>query len=415
MANKFWIGRSPLIAQVQTFTVTAFDVTTTYKVTIGSVIVSVLGLGTNALTAAAWQAALAASTAGEFQDATWTVGTTTITATSQTPGKPFTMAISVSGGAGTISGITTVTANSSPNDWGDAVNYSGSTLPTDNDTIILENGSVPAMWRLDALAALTGITFRVLGTFTGTWSLPTANSSGYPEYRPTDVSFASCTTLYVEQASGVGTAGQKIHVGTAAAITATIIGNGSGQIGSEVLWIQGGHASSTLSIAGGGVYLAALSSQAANFSTIAMTAGAVLNCGIGTAAVTTLAILNSTLNIESNITTLVADGSSTSITCWGTMVVTDATISAGNVVWNSSGGIGGDMILGSQTNTATLDLSQATSSLTFLNPLTEYAGSVINDPFGRIAAAAAFTWTIPNGNLGDCPNVFGTGRTYTSA
>ena len=67
MATKRWKGGALAVSQVGTFTLTAYDVLTTYKITINGKVVSVLGQGgTTATTATALQAALTASTIPEF-------------------------------------------------------------------------------------------------------------------------------------------------------------------------------------------------------------------------------------------------------------------------------------------------------------------------------------------------------------
>src|SRR5438067_3371208 len=117
MGQKRWKGTAASVAQVTTVTVGTYDAATTYKVTINGKTVSQVGTGgTNATTAAALQALLAASAEPEFTEVTWTVASNVVTATAATKGKPFTLTTAVSGGTGTISQATP-TASSGPNDY----------------------------------------------------------------------------------------------------------------------------------------------------------------------------------------------------------------------------------------------------------------------------------------------------------
>jgi len=159
MANKKWLGVADPIAQVDTITVTAFDVTTTYKITINGDVVSVLGDTDVNTTATNLQVALEASTNPYFVNINWTVTTDTITATAGSAGNPHTAVSSVTGGTGTIGAVTNTTASSGPNDWDVARNWDGGVVPVSTDAVIIENGSVAITHGLDqssvTLASLT--------------------------------------------------------------------------------------------------------------------------------------------------------------------------------------------------------------------------------------------------------------------
>src|SRR5258708_1374747 len=122
MGKVHWIANALAVKQVYTIQVTAYDVGTTYKVTInGKVVFTIAAGGVNA-TATALQVALAASTIPEFLEVTWTVATDTVTGTAVTAGKPFTAVGAASGGTGTVS-VTAVTANTGPNNWDNTANW----------------------------------------------------------------------------------------------------------------------------------------------------------------------------------------------------------------------------------------------------------------------------------------------------
>ncbi len=157
MATKVFRGTATAVAQVSTVQITADDNATSYRVTIGGVTVSVMGSGTGVNdTAAALQAALAASTHPYFTAITWTVATDTVTGTALIAGCPFVAASSVSGGTGTIGAVATPTASAGPNHLDTADNWSSGTVPANSDVLIFPQGCPNVCWGLD-LTSLTGV------------------------------------------------------------------------------------------------------------------------------------------------------------------------------------------------------------------------------------------------------------------
>ena len=166
MATKHWLGIAGAVAQVDTIQITAYDAATTYTVTIGGVDVEVTGDTDVNTTAAALQAALAASTHPYFAAITWTVSTDTITATAATPGVAFSASSSVTGGTGTIGAVTSSTANAGPCDWRTPENWSDGAIPGTGDTLIFANNSVNVAFGLDQNAlAINDI--KIEQTYTG--------------------------------------------------------------------------------------------------------------------------------------------------------------------------------------------------------------------------------------------------------
>lgn len=192
MATTYWIGKAENVKQISTVQVTAFDVTTTYTITIGGETVSVLGDTDADTTASNLQVALEASTIIYFSTIDWTVATDTITATAGTAGIPFTATSSVNGGTGTIGAVTTTTASSGSNDWGTAANFSGGAVPVSTDSVIIRDGSSNIFWGLDQNAVDLAL-LRVHNSYTGkigldrgkftTGSDPEAVDSSKDEYR----------------------------------------------------------------------------------------------------------------------------------------------------------------------------------------------------------------------------------------
>jgi hypothetical protein len=167
MTTKRWLGTAPAVAQVSTAVITAYDVATTYTVTIGGIAVSVIGQGgTTATTATALRTALNASTHPYFSSITWSGSGSDITGTADTAGVPFVAASSVAAGTGTFGAFSNTTANAGPSDWSTAANWSGGVVPVSTDDIIIEGNDRNIMWGLDQNAVdLTSL--KIMQSYTG--------------------------------------------------------------------------------------------------------------------------------------------------------------------------------------------------------------------------------------------------------
>ena len=229
MAQKKFIGAADAIAQVETIQILTLDGTpanTSYVVTIGTDEVSVPGITDVDTTAAALQAALAASTNPYFSSITWTVLTDTITGTAKAPGDPFIAASSVVGGTGTIGAVTSVTASSGPNDWNVARNWDGGVVPVSTDDVIIENSSISITHGLDQ-SAVTLASLTITKDYTGRIGLKenqfATNSNGsvatitkneyreqYLKISATDLSIGENFTNRVQTGSGM----IKVNLGT---------------------------------------------------------------------------------------------------------------------------------------------------------------------------------------------------------
>ncbi|TXH18983.1 MAG: hypothetical protein E6R03_01270 [Hyphomicrobiaceae bacterium] len=192
MATKKFTGNAAATFDTWTYQVVTFSSTSAHGITINGKTVGItLGTGYTAATAAdAIQALLAASTYGEFLDYTWTVSTDTITATAKVAGVSGDMA--KASGVSTNATLTHTVTATGPNFLDDAANWTGSTLPANNDTIVFDQFSPSALYGLDALASLTGLTFDI-ENFANSIGLPAVrggannfdpnSGGGYPEYR----------------------------------------------------------------------------------------------------------------------------------------------------------------------------------------------------------------------------------------
>ena len=407
MATRYWLGgRRGKRAQVSAVVVTAYDAATTYSIIIGGNTVSVLGSGgTTATVATALQTALAASEFEEFREITWTVSNSTITGTANEAGKPFTATTSESGGAGTIGNFSDTTTNQSPNDLSDAANWSAATLPISGDSIVFERSEVDALWGLTAFAAVDIVSFTVRNTYTGRIGLNPFDDNGYYQYRQQSLQMQTCTTLYEEQASNLGTGERRYSVG-ANACTGTIVGDGAGTLGEEITWIDGTSTSNAFEVQGGSLALASLASESTSLTSLKATKGSVIRAGSATTfSSATVTLTDSTLEARSNIATLTAEGSS-NLTLWNAMTVTTLTVRAGSsCVYNSSGTITTLNLVGS------IDFSQDSTAVTITNVVQAYAGATFNDPDARVTLSAGL-------KLNQCRDAdvvkdFGTNRTLT--
>lgn len=166
MANKYFLGTADTAAQVSTVQITAFDASTTYKITIGGEVVSVIGNTNVNTTASDLNTALNASTHPYFAAITWTVSTDTVTGTADTAGIPFVAVSSVTGGTGTIGAVTETTAAAGPNVWSTAENWSDGSVPVSTDDVTISNSSVNISWGLDQ-NAVTLASLTIDQTYTG--------------------------------------------------------------------------------------------------------------------------------------------------------------------------------------------------------------------------------------------------------
>jgi len=273
MSIKYWRPQQIARAQVTTVAITAYDVATTYKVTIGDFTVSVLGQGgTMTTTAAALATAINASTHPYFADlvaANNSSATVTITGVA---GLPFIVTSSVSGGTGTIGTATTGTAATGPYHWDEPLNWSDGAVPVDGDDVVINNSSVSILYGL-AQSSILLASLRIERSFTGIIGLNklavatavagTTTNSTAPEYR---ACYLDIEATIVEiganygQDTPAGSGRIMLDLGSAAStITVHSTGQVSTDTGRPAVRLLTGHASTLLDIrsAIGGVGVAA--------------------------------------------------------------------------------------------------------------------------------------------------------------
>ncbi len=191
---------------------------------------------------AAWLALLSdtSSTPPEIQEATYSSpDTDLIWATATTPGTPFAgmtggLVFSATGGCAVTQ--TSIAANSSPSDVGNAKNWlrAGSPgLPQNGDDVILANSSIPFLWNMDALVAIQFASYVRWQSFEAAIGLPDINPAGYIEYRAKSFKFVGSGTLSMVLGQGTtdsgpasGPARERYDLG-AQRVTLTVLGAGS--------------------------------------------------------------------------------------------------------------------------------------------------------------------------------------------
>lgn len=239
MATNYWKGGATAVAQISTIAVTAYDAATTYKITIGGIVVSVVGSGgTTTTVATALAAALNASTHPYFTAVTWTSSTNTVTGTADVAGAPFVATSSVSGGTGTIGAAATPTAAAGPNDYSTAENWSLGAVPVATDDVVLKDDDADICWGL-AQGSVQLNSLAIHKTFTGRIGLDrtkfatssdgrTYSTTSVPEYRAhylaLDVVDGNAVVLgeNLSQASAAGSGRLKLDFGAAAPVVTVI-------------------------------------------------------------------------------------------------------------------------------------------------------------------------------------------------
>jgi hypothetical protein len=276
MATNYWKGGAAAVAQVATVEITGYDAGTTYKLTVGGIVVSVVGSGgTPTTVATALAAAWNASTHPYIAAVTAAPNAAVITLTADTAGVPFTATASVTGAAGTIGAVTAVTAASGPNDYSTAANWSLGAVPVATNDVVFENYDDDICWGLDQ-SAVQLHTLRIDKTFTGRIGLDrtqfatssngrTFSTTSVPEYRgdylQVDVEDAHACTIgeNLSASSAAGSQRIKLNFG-ASAVIVTIISAASSSVDASLPAIRFKFNSATAALyvrsAAGGVGIA---------------------------------------------------------------------------------------------------------------------------------------------------------------
>ncbi len=287
MTTTYWHPSATPVAQVDTLTVAGTPAA-------GNKITATIGDGTATYTlvtgdtvstaAAGLSAVLNGSTASpEFQSITWTVSGAVITGTASSPGTPFTLSASATGGGATLTRAS-VQANVGPSDVGNSANWIRSgvaSLPQNGDDVVVAGTAIGLLYNLAALAAVQFLSYTRWQSFTGQIGLPTQNPAGYREYRPTYFEFTSAgtVTLLLGEGAGAGPSRERYDVGaTQANLQALASGGAADDVSVRFLTTN---AASTVLSSGVSVGIATDPGEVAALASARATAGGSLAIGPG--------------------------------------------------------------------------------------------------------------------------------------
>jgi hypothetical protein len=393
MASKRWVGRAQARAQVNTLTVGGtVEIGDLFRVTIGVRFVEVAATTTStATTAGEIQAALAASTIPEFQEISWTVLGSVVTATARTAGKPFTLvALTTESNGGAADAQTFVNAagitNKSPNDLNDADNWDTGSLPADGDDAFFDNSNVPVYWNLGALSAVTLASLNIAASFTADIGLPEITATGYFEYRATELAIGA-TAVRIGNSNGNGSSRIKLNTGSVQTVVDVGKTGSSAESNLEAFLFRGTHASNVVNVSNGSVGIGVFNGQAATVATLRVAGGRVRTGQNVT--LTTVQQSGGTLEIASNATTVNKSGGTLTILAGAFTTITN---DDGQLVYRSTGTIT-TLNVGPR---GVMDFSQDIRARTVTNAVVLVPGATYNDPHGTTVPVsfAAGRWTL---------------------
>jgi hypothetical protein len=406
MADQYFTGAAPAVAQVTTVEVTAYDAATTYKVAVNQSYVTAVAEGSITATAAELADDWNASTSAELAQITASNSSGTITFTADTAGVPFTVTPSVSGGTGTIGSATAVTAASGPNFFTTAANWSGGTAPANSDTLTVAGDVPPIKYGLST--SLTGITLTIRDVSRDfQLGLPPVNSSSgygeYPEYLTQSLTLDGATSITVD-APNCGLI--RIATGsTSATLTCYATGTPVDDSIPALTW-TGAHGSNVVNLFGGSVGLGVRPTETVTVATLRVGSNTSSNVGVEVGSgstLTSVTVAGGTLESQSTAATLVVHGGT--VVLRGAAASTTATVRANGVLKHQSSGTLATLNAGP---TGTVDFKDDIRSRT-VTTCNVYSGARIYDPLGTV------TWTnglaFSQAGLGDVTLDVGAGRT----
>jgi len=215
MAEKYFLGGAPAVAQVSTGTVAVAVIGTTFDIKISNVtIVSVAGVTDIPTTVAALVTAWNLSTHPWAAGITATDSNPAITLTADVPGVPFVVTVSATGGTGTFV-LATPTINQGPHVLSQKENWDSTLLPVAGDNLHFDK-DISVLWDIDAFS---GIVFNDINFYANASSArfglntrefvinsdgTSVHSSGIGEYRQTDLFAVATGTIYIGRGEGLG-------------------------------------------------------------------------------------------------------------------------------------------------------------------------------------------------------------------
>jgi hypothetical protein len=442
MATRRWHGTSANVKQITTITVantwTAGDTATVtidtvaFVITIGTLVTTAqvattiyqaLSGTTFTDTTASCTIAVAdggASLIPQFSEFTATNATAsvctltggTVSSPSALAGKPFTVSVTEStASTGTATGATATTPTSQFH-FDQADNWSGNTVPTDNDTVVFDDGSVDLRYLLTASAQFLVLT-KTKG-YSGNVGLAETNTDNsakpYHEYRtPTYLTTddnSVTTTAHLETGTGPGSGRFKWDAG-AGQVLLTIYGQGRrAETGVPCTLWKGSHASNVVNNLAGDLGIAFFAGETAVVATLrtgdgpSSAASTICSSGV---TLTTVLCNGGKLFTDSAMTTATQNA--------GEWSHTSGTVTTANVLGGKCYPLGGatwtTLTVGSGGE---FNTTKGTTTFTITNTVQLYAGAKFIDPAGR---AGNVVFKLNNCRLEDVTIQLAANKTFT--
>lgn len=416
MPTTSWIGNGQQNSAVDTIVVTATAIGGSCSAIINGKSIIYTGVvgDTTTTFATNWTALLNAATVPpEFTEMTWANPSDgVITATATTPGTPFTLTKSQSGGATCT--LTHTIANSSQSDVNNSANWirnGVASLPQNGDDVVLANSNIPLLWNLDLLSGILLNSWTRYQSFTASVGLPENNPLNYVEYRPTYLLLGSIINpaigglpITLGPGSGSGPTRERYNAQSYRA-TVTLIASGSPADAYSVRFL-GSHGQNAVTVLGSSMGICMLptevSPNGASLNLATVDGGGTLDCGIGcafsgTAGGGTITITGGsstlfctpTVVARNNATVILSapsgvyasvsaiNGVGVTITC--AMTISSLTVEKSSNV-NNSGNLGAVTVTTSTIDGDTCQVSDPNNTMTFTNA-TMVNGQVTSGPF----------------------------------
>lgn len=397
-SNIHWLGTAQAVAQVNRVTPGGTVAAgSTFTITINGKSITYTAVGADAVATIVTElfTRFAACQEPEFLEinARDTGASGYLTLTAKVAGVPFTVTSSAGGSGSPTCSTTTPTANSGPNVISVGANYSGGSAPGNSDTVTF-TGSVPALYDLGALSAVTGLVI-IIRDVTSTFriGLPPENVGGktYYEYRPQSLTTAGGTVTIDAPQCGL----IRLNFGASAA-TVNCYRTGSRAVSNlPALTLVGTHPANAFNLFGGDVGIAMRPTETSVVAALKVgtanpdAAGGLFGAGgssakvaIGAGVTVTAATVQSgSVDSESSIGTLTAEGGV--VTTRGATTITTANVRDAAQLAHESTGTITTLNLGPKGK---FDKGDDYRPNTVTN-CTVYEGAVINDPAGSV------TWT----------------------
>lgn len=337
-----------------------------------------------------------------------------VTLTASTAGKAFTIATTEGSASGTVTDDTT-TSPAGPSDFANVDNWSGNTVPVDNDTIVVDQGTVGLLYGL--VPAIQPAAVDVPNSFLGKLGLAEINadntSKTYAEYRDKYLTFDNNTvtcTYTIGQGTGTGSGRIRIDAGAGQSVF-NLRGAGTREVTAiPCVLLKGTHASNELNNFDGDVGVAYYSGETSVLATLRQGSGsssaAKTFCGAGV----TLSSCTVTMNGGTLTTNSAISAATTYAGTWTHRAgnVTTLNVDGGTVNWEAGGTTITTLRI---SGGGTFDKSRDARPLTVTNAVQMFKGGILRDPNGTITFSGGIT--LNRCTLADVTIDLGPNRTIT--